>query len=101
MEIYQWLLRQNVDKVSDTGYFVYCNGITDKKAFNDKIEFDVTLIAYKGNDDWVEKTIFDIHKCLNSKEIPEVSPDCDYCDYVESRNKNEKIANSKEINTLF
>jgi len=32
MEIYQWLLRQNGLKVSDTGYFVYCNGKTDRKA---------------------------------------------------------------------
>lgn len=34
MEIYQWLLRKNGYKVSDTGYFVYCNGKTDKEAFD-------------------------------------------------------------------
>jgi ATP-dependent exoDNAse (exonuclease V) beta subunit len=26
MEIYQWLLRSNGFNVSNTGYFVYCNG---------------------------------------------------------------------------
>jgi RecB family exonuclease len=26
MEVYQWLFRKNGFKVSDTGYFVYCNG---------------------------------------------------------------------------
>ncbi|HLA25997.1 MAG TPA: PD-(D/E)XK nuclease family protein, partial [Patescibacteria group bacterium] len=57
MEIYQWLLRQNGYKVSDTGYFVYCNGQTDRKAFDAKLEFDVTLISYTGSDDWVGKTI--------------------------------------------
>ena len=81
MEIYQWLLRQNGYKVSDTGYFVYCNGKADKKAFDAKLEFDITLIPYKGSDNWVEKTIFDIHKCLNSKKIPKADPDCDYCNY--------------------
>lgn len=84
MEVYQWLLRQNGYGVSNTGYFVYCNGKADKKAFDSKLEFDVTLIAYKGSDDWVEKTIFDIHKCLNGDKIPEAKPDCDYCNYAEA-----------------
>jgi len=84
MEIYQWLLRKNGYKVSDTGYFVYCNGRTDVEAFDGKLEFDVTLVPYTGNDSWMEKTIFDIHKCLNSDKIPKADSDCDYCSYVES-----------------
>lgn len=89
MEIYQWLLRQNGYKVSDTGYFVYCNGKTDKEAFDGKLEFDVTLIAYNGNADWVEKTIFEIHKCLNAGKVPVAAPDCDYCSYVGAVNSKE------------
>jgi hypothetical protein len=81
MEIYQWLLRRNGLAVSDTGYFVYCNGITDKQAFDAKLEFDITLIAYEGRDDWVEETIFDIHACLNADGIPSASFKCDYCRY--------------------
>jgi len=84
MEVYQWLLRQNGYKVSDTGYFVYCNGKADRKAFDGKLEFDVTLIPYTGKDSWVEKTIFEIHECLNSDEIPKADPECDYCSYVEA-----------------
>lgn len=86
MEIYQWLLRQNGYKVSDTGYFVYCNGKADKKAFDQKLEFDVTLIPYEGNDNWIEKTISEAHKCLNSNKIPKANPDCDYCSYVDAIN---------------
>jgi hypothetical protein len=85
MEIYQWLLRQNGYKVSDTGYFVYCNGIKDKKAFDAKLEFDITLISYEGNDDWVEKAIIDAHKCLVKDSIPEPDNDCDYCKYFNAR----------------
>ncbi|OQA36720.1 MAG: PD-(D/E)XK nuclease superfamily protein [Parcubacteria group bacterium ADurb.Bin326] len=85
MEIYQWLLRQNGYKVSDTSYFVYCNGKTDREAFDAKLEFDVTLIPYVGDDSWVEKTIISAHKCLNSSKIPKASPDCDWCAYVEAR----------------
>jgi CRISPR/Cas system-associated exonuclease Cas4 (RecB family) len=81
MDIYQWLLRQNGLTVSDTGYFVYANGITDKKAFDGKLEFDVTLIAYEGDDSWVEEAIVDAHECLESDNIPKANPECDYCNY--------------------
>ncbi len=81
MEVYQWLLRQNGFKVSDTGYFVYANAYKDKKAFNGKLEFDVTLIPYKGDDSWVEKTIIDLKKLLDEGNIPEAETDCDYCRY--------------------
>ncbi len=89
MEVYQWLLRQNGYKVSSTGYFVYCNGQTDRKAFDGKLEFDVTLIAYKGDDSWVEKAIKDAHKCLNSDKIPKAGAECDYCAYVKAINSKE------------
>ena len=84
MEIYQWLFRKNGFEVLDTGYFVYCNGETDKEAFDKKIEFDVKVIPYKGDDSWIEKTIFDIYKCLNDNKIPEAGPDCDYCSYIKA-----------------
>ncbi|OGK52982.1 hypothetical protein A2970_01650 [Candidatus Roizmanbacteria bacterium RIFCSPLOWO2_01_FULL_44_13] len=84
MEIYQWLFRQNGYKVSDTGYFVYANGITDRAAFDGKLEFDIKLLPYKGDSSWVEKTLLDIHKCLENNRIPDSGPDCDYCKYREA-----------------
>lgn len=81
MEVYQWLLRNNGFKVSDTGYFVYCNGKADKEAFDSKLEFDVKLISYKGDTSWIEKTLKNIKKCLMSESLPEPSDDCDYCRY--------------------
>lgn len=87
MEIYQWLLRMNELKVSDTGYFVYCNGRTDREAFDGKLEFDVTLIPYSGNGDWVNTTLMDIKKCLDTNEIPPANVNCDYCAYFEARQK--------------
>lgn len=86
MEVYQWLLRQNGYKVSSTGYFVYCNGQTDRKAFDGKLEFDITLIPYTGDDGWVEKTIVEAHECLNGDKIPDADPDCDYCNYIRTIN---------------
>lgn len=84
MEIYQWLLRRNGLTVSNTGYFVYCNGVTDCDRFDAKLEFDLTLIPYEGDDSWVEKTILDAKSCLDSDSIPSADPDCDYCSYIES-----------------
>ncbi|MBU3918360.1 PD-(D/E)XK nuclease family protein [Patescibacteria group bacterium] len=81
MEIYQWLFRKNDFNVSKIGYFVYCNGITDTKAFDKKIEFDVKVIPYEGDDSWVEGTIKELHQCLLSKDIPKMADDCDYCRY--------------------
>lgn len=88
MEVYQWLLRSNGYEVSNTGYFVYCNGIADAEAFDQKLEFRVNLISYEGDDSWIEKTILDIHECLKADVIPEANPECDYCNYIKSVNKN-------------
>lgn len=82
MEVYQWLLRQLGFPVSDTGYFVYCNGRKDNKSFDGKLEFNIKLIPYKGITDWVENTILEIKKCLDSNKIPSSSSDCEYCQYV-------------------
>jgi CRISPR/Cas system-associated exonuclease Cas4 (RecB family) len=81
MEVYQWLLRRNGYKVSNTGYFVYCNGKTDLDTFDGKLEFDITLIAYEGRDSWIEGTIKDIHTCLRSDQIPSPGNNCDFCSY--------------------
>ena len=57
MEVYQWLLRQLGFKVAAIGYFVYCNGRADAKAFDGKVEFDVVLLPYEGKDGWIEGTL--------------------------------------------
>jgi CRISPR/Cas system-associated exonuclease Cas4 (RecB family) len=90
MEVYQWLLRQNGYKVSDVGYFVYCNGDTDKEAFDAKLEFDLTLIAYTGDDTWVESAIMEAHQCLLSEQIPASGINCDFCDYRQAVRRVEK-----------
>jgi len=90
MEIYQWLFRQNDFKVSEVGYFVYANGRADKEAFDGKLEFDVKVIPYKGDDSWVEKEIINAHKCLMENKIPDSGEDCDYCAYNKEISKTDK-----------
>lgn len=87
MEIYQWLLRQKGFSVSDMGYFVYANASKDKEAFDAKLEFEVTLVPYKGNTEWVEGTLREIKACLENGEVPAKSLTCDYCNYREAAGK--------------
>lgn len=87
MEIYQWLLRRKGFDVSNTGYFVYCNGRRDAKAFDAKLEFDISLIEYKGHDNWIEPALMAAKKCLCRNKIPAADSQCDYCNYAEARDK--------------
>ena len=73
--------RENFD-VSDTAYFVYCNGIKDKSEFNNQLEFKVKLIPYIGNADWVETTLVELKYCLLAEKAPDAADDCSYCRYV-------------------
>ncbi len=83
MEVYQWLLRQNGFRVSDTGYFVYVNGKKDRAAFDAKLYFDVALIPYTGTDAWVDDVLKNIKQCLVG-ELPSSSETCEFCAYRNS-----------------
>lgn len=83
MEIYQWLFRQNGFNVSPIGYFVYVNGKTDRKAFDGRLEFDVAVIPYEGDDSWIEEVLHDLKACLLDDSIPNASPDCEFCTYYD------------------
>lgn len=89
IEVYQWLFRANDFKVSDTGYFVYCNGKQDSPSFDGKLEFDIKLIPYKGEDNWVEPAIINLKACLEG-DMPAVGTaamggECEHCAYARSR----------------
>jgi len=81
MEIYQWLFRKNGFMVCSTGYFVYCNGLTDRDTFSAKLDFDIKIIPYEGNDAWIEAKIIEAHKCLMNPKIPEYGLECEFCIY--------------------
>lgn len=80
MEVYQWLLRRNGFTVSSTGYFVYVNGKKDRKAFDGKLEFDVSLIPYTGSDTWVGDVLQRLKLCLQGP-LPPLTATCEFCVY--------------------
>jgi len=86
MDIYQWLFRQAGFNVSEKGYFVYANGRRSRDKFDNRLEFEVTILDYDGDTEWVEPTILKIKEVLDSDEIPESGRDCEYCPYHHLRN---------------
>ncbi len=87
MGVYQWLLRKNGFTVSDTGYFVYANGLSDKPAFNDTLTFETTLVPCAGDTSWIEPTLGKIKECLEKDAIPPVGESCEFCPYREASGK--------------
>ena len=88
MEMYQWLVRHQGLIVSNTGYFVYCNG-QDAEAFDGRIEFAIKLLPYTGSDYWIDDALVGLKNCLLSDEIPSRPPDCEFCGYVLARAETE------------
>ncbi len=86
LEIYQWLFRQNGFNVSNTAYLVYANGLKDRASFDGKLEFDLTLLPYEGQANWVEGKLVQANACLREDHIPQPSPYCEHCAYVEHVN---------------
>ncbi|HEX5394741.1 MAG TPA: PD-(D/E)XK nuclease family protein [Candidatus Saccharimonadales bacterium] len=84
LAVYQWLLRGNGLKVSDKGYWVYCNAIKDGKVFDKKLEFEITLIEEKIDDSWVEPALNKIKETLEGP-MPKESAGCEHCGYARSR----------------
>ena len=89
VEVYQWLLRQNGFKVSDTAYFVYTNARMDMDGFGDHLEFKTKLIPYTGSDAWVEPTLTKMKACLEG-DMPPVGTaamggECEFCNYARQR----------------
>jgi len=84
LEVYQWLARRQGLKVSDTGYFVYCNG-QDAAAFDGRIEFKVKVLPYTGSDSWVDQTLLELKACLESDVLPPLKTDCEFCGYAAER----------------
>lgn len=83
IEVYQWLLRKNGLKVSDTAYFVYATGDTNALEFNNQLNFTTNLIALEGDDSWVDSMLNKIYQILGTKEIPLSKERCEYCGYFE------------------
>jgi hypothetical protein len=87
VEVYQWLFRKNNFKVSDIAYFVYANGDTSPDRFDARLEFDIKIISYTGDDAWIPKIIGQIYACLMANRSPAPAETCTYCAYRNAAGK--------------
>ena len=90
MEVYQWLLRANGFKVSDTGYFVYATGDPGKDKFDGIVEFETHIFPHTGQSDWVDQTLLDMKACIEFDDMPPVGKaamggECEHCAYARAR----------------
>jgi hypothetical protein len=76
-------------KVSNSGYFLYVNGSKQGGFYSEGthgvMNFATTLIAYDGNDSWVDAKIVEAMECYQADELPQRGSDCDNCRYFEQR----------------
>lgn len=85
--VYRWLLEQNGFKVAPMGYLVYANASKEEDAFDDKLTFETTLVECPTETDWIEPTLEQIKKTLDSEAIPATGPACEHCPYREAAGK--------------
>ena len=82
MDIYVYILRQMKFKVSDTAYFLVCNGLKTPDKFDAKLFFDLTLVPYKTNDSWIKNKILDMKKTLELTDVPDSNKYGETCMYL-------------------
>ena len=86
MDIYVHILRKMGFKVSDTTYFMVCNGEKNYERFDAKINFTIKLVPYVSSCDWIPNKLKQMKSTLDSKTIPKQNIECEKCVYMESYN---------------
>ncbi len=100
MEIYQWIFRNSGYKVSRTGYFVFANAGKTKPSFDGVLEFELSIIPYTGETNWILGTLQKIRTLLSSDQVPDFTFACDHCNFVREQTKKPKVKETTTQNFL-
>ena len=84
MDIYVYILRKMKFKVSDTAYFLVCNGLKTPEKFEATLHFDLTLVPYTTDTSWVKNKIVEMKKVLDAKDVPQINKNCEKCMFLET-----------------
>ena len=76
-------MRRKGFDVSDTGYFLYCDGdrFTSNSFLGSEcaaMYFKMTVLPYNVRLEWIEPALFSIQKTLKSKKMPKHNDSCEY-----------------------
>jgi len=88
MDLYVWIMRRMGHDVSDTGYFLYCDGdrFSDYAFLGESdahMRFEMSLIPYEVDHSWIEPTVKNIQECLWMDEVPDHSEKCEHGKFLE------------------
>jgi hypothetical protein len=95
VEMYHWLFKANKFPMSDIAYFVYSNARTDLGSFDDKLEFQTSILPYKLDSSWVPAALQSAHAVLNQDTPPPPHHDCKNCKFIAGANK---VARDRKYN---
>lgn len=87
MDIYVHILRKMQFKVSDTTYFMVCNGEKTPDRFDGNMKFTIKLIPYSADTSWIEQKILEMKQTLELSSPPEINPYCENCAYIRQANQ--------------
>lgn len=93
--VYQWLFEKNGFAVDPVGYFVYANADSALASFDNALHFETTLVPCEGDRSWIEPTLMDIKKCLESNMFPAQGSGCEFCPYREACGKKLQTIHAK------
>tara|TARA_B100000131_G_scaffold196446_1_gene188815 strand:- start:149 stop:865 length:717 start_codon:yes stop_codon:yes gene_type:complete len=88
LDFYAYLLKLNKFKVFKTGYWILCNARNEnQKTFGDKLNFNIDLLSYEVNTNYIEDSLVELEKCYSSDKIPQSNPYCDTCRWHKETSK--------------
>ena len=78
LSFYTYLLEKNSIEMSKTGILVFIKTFDNSEKFSKSLSFNLSIFEKILDLDWIEPTLLNIHKILNSNEIPKNSNYCKY-----------------------
>ncbi len=89
MDLYVWIMQRMGLKVSEIGYFIYCDGdrFTDKPFLGSdfaNMYFKISILPYCTTQQWIEPTLLGIRNVLGAPSRPNHSEGCEYGSFLVS-----------------
>ena len=88
LSFYNYLLKKKGVNMSNIAFIVYTNAIKNTDIFNSNLMFETNVFNNELNEDWIEQTISDIFKILQTDIHPPPRRNCRFCDFVNLTNLN-------------
>lgn len=79
ISFYAYLLKKNNFTVNKTAHLIYNLALNNRSDFQQKLEFEISILPCQIDYSWIEPTLQAAYKCLRQGHIPAPSKWCKYC----------------------